>query len=149
MRYSRRVSEGINRLLQKNCDAEKGYMNSFYNIENEKLKKIFKEKVEEKRIFTKELGSDILLHSKNPKEVISSKGVFFRDWETLMGLFASNEEEEILEEIIRGEKESLKEYDDVLSINEFEPATLQLLEKQRQQIQLSINSLKVLEKITH
>lgn len=149
MRYSKRVFEGINKLLVKNYDAEKEYINSFENIKNEKLKNIFKEKAEEKRIFAKELREDILLHAKSCYETISFKDVIFRDWGNLKRLLLLNNEHGILEELIKVERESLKEYDAVIDINEFEPATLQLLEKQRQQIQLSINSIKVSEKLTH
>jgi uncharacterized protein (TIGR02284 family) len=145
MKYSKRVSEEMNKLLEKNYDAEKGYLNASKNVNTEKLKQFFEERAEERSLFAKELRTEILSYGQIPEDSGSLTGSVHRNWMTLKSLFSSNDEEAILEEAIRGEKDSLQEYNKVLDINEFAPSTLQLLEKQRQQIQYSINSLKVRE----
>jgi uncharacterized protein (TIGR02284 family) len=148
MKYSRRVSEEMNKLLEKNYDAEKGYINSANNVNSQSLKDFFKARAAERSVFAKELRTEILSYGQIPEESGSVTGAVHRNWMTLKALLASNDEKAIIDEALRGEEKSLEEYDNILSINEFAPSTLQLLEKQRQQIRSSINMLKVHEHVS-
>ena len=67
---------------------------------------------------------------------------------SLKSTFSSNNEEAILEEAIRGEEASLKEYNDVISSDMVFPPTIDsLLIKQRDSIQAAINTNKVKEEL--
>lgn len=145
MKYSRRIFDELNKLLEKNYDAEQGYIDAVNRLQSNRLKHFFTSIAEEKSTFAKELRTEILSYCKVSKEVFCLTGSVYRDWDSLKSLFISNNEEIIIEEVLKGEKESLKSYDDVISISEFTLSTLQILEKQRQQLYLSINSINFYE----
>lgn len=76
MKYTEKISNKLNELLEKNYDAEKRYLILVNTVENKKLKQFFKERAEEKDTFVKELKIEILSHSKITKEAISSGNVY-------------------------------------------------------------------------
>ena len=147
MKYSEKISNQLNELLEKNYDAEKGYINSANNVESTRLKTFFKNRAAERSQFAKEIRTEILSYGQIPEDSGSFKGTMHRNWMSLKSLFSSNDEEAILEEAIRGEKASYDEYCEILNENEFAPTTEKMLDKQKQQIQAAINSLKVHEEL--
>ena len=62
-------------------------------------------------------------------------------------MFASDSEEAMLEEAIRGEKVAVEEYEEVLNQSELPPSTELLLKKQRNAIEVGFNNIKTLEDI--
>ena len=44
MKYSEKISNKLNEFLEKNYDAEKGYLNAANNVESKKLKIFFKKR---------------------------------------------------------------------------------------------------------
>ncbi|TMM32338.1 PA2169 family four-helix-bundle protein [Polaribacter aestuariivivens] len=147
MKYTEKVSNKLNELLEKNYDAEKGYLNSAENVESPKLKMFFKNRASERSMFAKEIRTEILSYGQIPEDDGSFKGLMHRNWMTLKSLFSSNDEEAILEEVLRGEKASLEEYTEILKEDSFAPSTRKMLENQKQQIQSAINSLMVEEEL--
>ncbi|QXP64299.1 PA2169 family four-helix-bundle protein [Polaribacter sp. HaHaR_3_91] len=147
MKYTEKISNKLNELLEKNYDAEKGYLNAAENVESPKLKIFFKNRASERSQFAKELRTEILLHGQIPEDDGSFKGTMHRNWMTLKSLFSSNDEEAILEESIRGEKANLEEYKEILLDDVFAPSTKKMLEEQQQKIQAAINLLMVKEEL--
>ncbi|WP_435416370.1 ferritin-like domain-containing protein [Polaribacter aestuariivivens] len=147
MKYTEKVSNKLNELLEKNYDAEKGYLNSAENVDSPKLKMFFKNRASERSIFAKEIRTEILSYGQIPEDDGSFKGLMHRNWMTLKSLFSSNDEEAILEEALRGERASLEEYTEILKEDSFAPSTRKMLENQKQQIQSAINSLMVEEEL--
>ena len=147
MKYTEKVSNKLNELLEKNYDAEKGYLNAADNVDIARLKIIFKNRASERSQFAKELRTEILSYGQIPEDNGSVKGAMHRNWMSLKSLFSSNDEEAILEEALRGEKASLNEYDEILTEGAFAPSTRKMLENQRQRIQSAINNLMVEEQL--
>ncbi|WP_165732069.1 PA2169 family four-helix-bundle protein [Polaribacter sp. 20A6] len=147
MKYTEKISNKLNELLEKNYDAEKGYLNAAENVESPKLKIFFKNRASERSQFAKELRTEILVHGQIPEDDGSFKGTMHRNWMTLKSLFSSNDEEAILEESIRGEKANLEEYKKILLDDVFAPSTKKMLEEQQQKIQAAINLLMVKEEL--
>lgn len=145
MKYTEKISNKLNELLEKNYDAEKGYLNATENVESPKLKIFFKNRASERSQFAKDLRTEILSYGQIPENDGSFKGAIHRNWMTLKSLFSSNDEEAILEETIRGEKASYNEYCEILKEDGFAPSTKKMLENQKLQIQSAINSLKFQE----
>lgn len=145
MKYTEKISNKLNELLEKNYDAEKGYLNSADNVDSSRLKIFFKNRASERSQFAKELRTEILSYGQIPEDSGSFKGTMHRNWMTLKSLFSSNDEEAILEEAIRGEKASYNEYKEVLKEDAFAPSTRKILENQQQKIQAAINTLIVEE----
>ena len=147
MKYTEKISNKLNELLEKNYDAEKGYLNSANNVDSPRLKIFFKNRASERSLFAKDLRTEILSYGQIPEEDGSLKGTMHRNWMSLKSLFSSNDEEAILEEAIRGEKASYDEYCEILKEDAFAPSTKMMLEKQQLQIQNAINSLMVEEEL--
>ncbi len=141
MKYTEKISNKLNELLEKNYDAEKGYLNSADNVDSSSLKIFFKRRASERSQFAKELRTEILSYGQIPEDNGSIKGVMHRNWMSLKSLFSGNNEEAILEEALRGEKASLNEYDEILKEQAFVSSTRKMLENQKQQIQSAINTL--------
>lgn len=147
MKYSEEISNKLNQLLEKNYDAEKGYLNAMEQVDSSKLKMFFKRRASERSEFAKELRTEILQYGEIPEDSGSLKGTLHRNWMTLKSTFTSNDEEAILEEAIKGEKASLEEYNDVLSERNLPPSIDSLLIKHKNAIQAAINTEKLHEEL--
>lgn len=147
MKYNEKISNKLNELLIKNYDAEKGYLNAAENVDSPTLKIFFKRRASERSEFAKELRTEILQYGEVPEDSGSFKGTVHRNWMSLKSLFSSNDEEAILEEAIRGEKESLEEYDEILKDRTLPPSIDAMLLKHRNAIQSAINTEKVQEEL--
>ncbi|GAB7257835.1 ferritin-like domain-containing protein [Polaribacter sp. OB-PA-B3] len=147
MKYTEKISNKLNELLEKNYDAEKGYLSSAENVESSNLKIFFKNRASERSQFAKELRTEILSYGQIPEDDGSFKGAMHRNWMSLKSLFSTNDEEAILEEALRGEKASLEEYKEILKEDAFAPSTRKMLEQQQQKIQAAINILMVEEEL--
>ncbi|MCG1036082.1 ferritin-like domain-containing protein [Polaribacter sargassicola] len=148
MKYTEKISNKLNELLEKNYDAEKGYLNSADNVDSPKLKIFFKNRASERSQFAKEIRTEILSYGQIPEDDGSFKGTMHRNWMSLKSLFSSNDEEAILEEAIRGEKASYNEYKEILQEDALAPSTRKMLEFQMQKIQSAINILMVEEELS-
>ncbi|EGV42219.1 PA2169 family four-helix-bundle protein [Bizionia argentinensis JUB59] len=147
MKFTEEISNKLNELLVKNYDAEKGYINAMNNVEQSDLKMFFKRCATERSQFAKELRTEILQYGEIPEDSGSFKGTMHRNWMSLKATFSSNNEDAILEEAIRGEKESLEEYKDFLKDRTLPPSIDALLIKHKNAIQGAINMEKVQEEL--
>jgi uncharacterized protein (TIGR02284 family) len=147
MKYSEEISNKLNELLVKNYDAEKGYLKAIDNVNGDRLKMFFKRRSSERSEFAKELRTEILQYGQIPEESGSFKGVMHRNWMSLKSTFSSDNEESIIEEAIRGEKASLKEYNELIAEPNLPPTIDALLLKHRALIQSAVNTEKVQEEL--
>ena len=147
MKYTEEISKKLNELLIKNYDAEKGYLNAVDNVENERLKMFFKRRASERSTFAKELRTEILRYGETPEDSGSFKGTMHRNWMSLKSTFSPNNEDAILEEAIRGEEASLKEYDNLINEKNLPPSIDELILRHRNAIQAAINTEKVHEEL--
>ncbi|HIC32157.1 MAG TPA: PA2169 family four-helix-bundle protein [Flavobacteriaceae bacterium] len=147
MSYSEEISNKLNELLVKNYDAEKGYLNAMSNVDDKNLKIFFKRRASERSQFAKELRTEILRYGETPEDSGTFKGAVHRNWMSLKSALSSNNEEEIIEEAIRGEEKSLKEYDQMMKENNLPPTIDELIFRHRNAIQAAINTEKVQEEL--
>ena len=145
MKYEKIISNKLNELLIKNYDAEKGYINAMKEVDNVTIKNFFKSRAEERARFARQLRTEILTYGELPEDSGSLKGIVHRNWMSLRATFSTNNEETILVEALRGEKESLEEYNELLSDTRFPERLTNLLREQRNAIEAAINSVKVYE----
>ncbi|WP_336068378.1 PA2169 family four-helix-bundle protein [Mesoflavibacter sp. CH_XMU1404-2] len=147
MSYSEEISNKLNELLVKNYDAEKGYLNAMSNVDDKNLKIFFKRRASERSQFAKELRTEILRYGETPEDSGTFKGTVHRNWMSLKSALSSNNEEKIIEEAIRGEEKSLKEYDQMMKENNLPPTIDELIFRHRNAIQAAINTEKVHEEL--
>ena len=145
MKYSKEMADKLNELLQRNYDSEKGFKNAVDDVKNPQLKSFFKEKAQERYDFGHELKSEIRNFGEAPEKGSSVKADAHRTWMNLKSALSGDNEEAVLEEAIRGEKMAVENYNEVIKDNDFPPSTKNLLLKQRNAIQKTLDNVKSLE----
>ncbi|WP_424492429.1 ferritin-like domain-containing protein [Salinimicrobium sp. GXAS 041] len=145
MKYSEEMADKLNELLEKNYDSEKGFRNAAEDVQNSRLKGFFEEKAAERYDFGHELKTEIRNFGEAPDKGSSIKADAHRTWMNLKSALSGNNEEAVLEEVIRGEKLAVENYNEVIEKIDFPPSTKNLLLKQRNAIQQTIENAKSLE----
>jgi uncharacterized protein (TIGR02284 family) len=149
MKYSEKISNRLNALLVKNYDSEKGFRLAKDKVGNPTISKFMKDRAEQRGGFAHELKSEILQYGELPEEDGSVKGDIHRAWMNLKSAISSNEDEKLLEEVERGEKASLEEYNEILYDKEIvlAPSTEALLKRQRDAIKSSLTVANIHEQL--
>ena len=149
MKYTTEISNRLNDLLEKTYDAEKGYKLAADEAKEPYVKDFLKDKEKQRRAFGFELKSEIMEYGELPEKGGSLGGDLHRLWMKLKPLMSSEKTEKILEEVERGEKASLEEYNDILKNSEtrLPPSTERLLIQQRDAIQAALNTSKMYEEL--
>jgi uncharacterized protein (TIGR02284 family) len=145
MKNFEKISNKLNELLIKNYDAEQGYIKAMHNVENDRLKSFFTERSEDRGRFASQIRTQILLFGETPKESGSFTGTMHRNWMDFKTLFTSNDEKVILEEILRGEKASLEDYNEIISETDIPENIKTVLVSHRNSIKNVINNVPKLE----
>lgn len=145
--YTEELGKKLNTLLEKTYDAERGFKKAAENIDNESLKTYFSKKTEERYHFGHELKSEIKTYNQQIDKGGSAKGTLHRAWMDVKALFSFDEEESMLEEVIRGEKASIQEYKSIIKETSLPPSTRNLLETQKNKIENGLYNIQSLEEI--
>lgn len=147
MKFTEKMSSKLNELLEKNYDAEKGYKKAAENVENTKLKQFFKEQAQKRYDFGHEIKNEIKNYGESPDKGGSATGAMHRTWMDIETAFSSNNEETILEEVQKGEKAAIEEYNEVIQDTTLPPTTQKILTNQRDTIQSACQSAKSFETV--
>jgi uncharacterized protein (TIGR02284 family) len=145
MKYTENMSKKLNELLEKNYDAEKGYKKAAEIVDNTKLKQFFESQAQHRYDFGHELKSEIRNFGETPDKGGSTTGDMHRTWMDIKSTFTSNDEEAILEEVQKGEKKAVEEYDEIISDTTLPPTTKSILTKQRESVKTALQSAKNFE----
>jgi uncharacterized protein (TIGR02284 family) len=138
-------ADALQTLLQKNYDAEKGFKKAITKTENDSLKEFLKRQAVKHNRFATELDREIRSLNEHPKEEGSFTGKLSRAWMDIKVAVSGNHDEAILEECVRGEKDSAKEYEEALEENNFAPHLEEVLKKQLSDIKTMIAEVKSME----
>ncbi|MFS4466730.1 ferritin-like domain-containing protein [Maribacter sp. 2210JD10-5] len=149
MKYSEKISNRLNDLLTRTYDAEKGYKLAQDKVDNPSIKKFLGDKVQQRYNFGHELKNEISSFGQLPDKGGSFKGDVHRTWMNLTATLSSDETEKILEEVERGEKASLEEYNEILNDSDIvlAPSTENMLRKHRNAIQAALNTNKMYDEL--
>lgn len=147
MNKSKELAEKLNELLEKNYDTEKVFKNAADDVKNAKLKTFFQEKAMQRYDFGHELKSEIKSLGETPDKGSSVTGDAHRAWMNLKAAFSSDKEESVLEETIRAEKAAVEDYNKIIKMDGFSPSTANLLMKQRNAIERTLEEVRELEKM--
>lgn len=142
-----RMIEQLNDVLEKNYDAEKGYRKAAEDVHNQRLSTFFQEQSTERQQFSNELKAEIRSLGGNPEKSGSTAGSLHRGWIDFKSSLSSDNEEAVLEEVERGEKKALKEYNEMLNDREMPASTRQIIERQRERVRTALNRVDAMEDI--
>ena len=132
-------------ILEKNYDAEKGYKKSMQDAKNPALKNFLKEQAAQRSHFATAIDKELRDLGEEPKESGSVTGSLHRAWIEIKSSVAGDDDEAVLEEVIRGEKASVDEYQDAVSNNTLSPQINSVLQSQLRDIQGTLSRVKTLE----
>lgn len=146
--YTDKLGNRLNDLLEKNYDAEKGFKKASENAKHAGLKSYFSNKAKERYNYSHQLKSELQGFGQEPEKGGSVTGAAHRTWMEVKSWFSTDDDEAMLEEAIRGEKASVKEYKEVLSETALPSSTKQLLEQQKSEIERGLDNIKRLEDLS-
>ena len=145
MSTTKELASKLNDLLEKNYDSEMGFKEAAEDVKNDQLKEFFEVKAKERYDFGHELKIEIRNLGESPDKGTSVKGKAHHIWMDLKSLLTSDKEEEILEEVVRGERIAVEDYNKIIKEDGFAPSTANLLIKQRNAIERTFKQVKDLE----
>lgn len=148
MKFTEEVAKKLNNLLEKNYDAEKGYQDAAERIENPTMKDFLQEQAQKRYDFGHEIKTEIKNYGEEPDKGGSAKGTVHRAWMDLKAAVTSSSEEQVMEEVQRGEQSAINEYNEVISETSLPPSVQQILTKQRDQIVEAQQSAKNFEVVS-
>lgn len=132
-------------ILEKNYDAEKGYKKAMTDAENPALKNFLQAQALQRSNFATAIDKELRDLGEEPKESGSVTGSLHRAWIDIKSSVAGNDDEAVLEEVIRGEKASVDEYQDAINNNALPPKIDSVLKSQLRDIQGTLSRVKTLE----
>lgn len=137
----------LTNLLEKNYDAEKGYKKALEHTKNPDLRNFLKGQAVQRNHFATEIDKHIHMLNEHPKDkpTGSTLGNIHRFWMDVKSSWSKKDDASILEECIRGEKASLKEYEEKINKNILNPEIKEMLETQRDKIKKTVKQIKILE----
>ena len=139
------IVNNLQDLLEKNYDAEKGFTKAMQDAKNQNLKRFLQQQAAQRNRFVTELDQQIRSMNEQPKESGSLTGDLHRTWIDIKSSVAGNTDEAVLEECIRGEKASWKEYEEKLQNKNFPSNISGMLQNQATEIHNTLNRVKTLE----
>ena len=138
----RKVTHGLQELLEKNYDAEKDYKTARERAKNATLKEFFKKQAVRKNHFATEIDNQLHSLNEHPKDSGSTLGELNRTWINLKTSLGKDTDKALLEECLRGEKNSVEEYESKLRKSNFPAKIEEVLRRHLVEIRESISEMK-------
>ena len=142
-----KIVDKLNMLIQKNSDAEKGFEKAAEIATAKTLSDWFTTRALERRIFREELADEVHAFGFPCVRTPSIAGDLHRAWMDLKANFATDSDEAMLEETMRGERAALDEYNDVFAELSLPPTTEDILKAHRRKIEQGLAILRTLDDI--
>ena len=136
------IVENLNDLLTKAYDAEEGFNKAAERAESHpSLARFFKNQSDMRRSFGHDIKQAITKYGGEPDKGSSVAAKAHQVWITVKDALSSDTDEEaVLEECVRGEKNALEEYDEKLKCSELPADVRALMTNQRNSIANSLAS---------
>jgi uncharacterized protein (TIGR02284 family) len=138
----------LNRLLEKNYDAESVYKNALTDTKSAKLKPYFTKQAARRSQNANELYKAIRNLNETPVEKGTATAAIFKTWMDLKTAILGKNDEAILEECIKGDIAAADEYKKVLDHPEYLFDSKGIIRKQLNAIQETLDTIKKLEDVT-
>ena len=148
MKYSEKISNKLNELLQKNYDAEAGYKQAAEKVNNSELQTFFEKRAKDRYNFGHQIKNEIKSFGEEPNKGTSFTGDAHRFWMNIKSKFAANDEEAMLEEAIRGEEAFVENYEEIINETNLPPSTASILTSQKQRVKNALTDVRTLEVVS-
>ncbi|MEZ4940231.1 MAG: PA2169 family four-helix-bundle protein [Saprospiraceae bacterium] len=145
--HSAALIQGLNDLLSRNRDAQKGYVEASNHINLNELSKWMLDYSVQRQMFSNQLDMEIRRLGGIPEDGTTALGELHRVWIDLRGEITNNDPLAMLEECLRGEEQAVEDYDAVLRQHRDMPQqTIDLLNRHKSKIILAISQIKAMLK---
>ncbi|WP_124979884.1 ferritin-like domain-containing protein [Nonlabens xiamenensis] len=139
--------DALNKLLEKNYDAENGYRTAIKDADDSRLKNYFVGQAAARSQNATELDKAIRDLNGQPAEKGSTTAAAHRMWMDIKTAFTGNDDEAILEECIRGDEAAVADYEEVLEKSDYLGGAQPVLEYQLSGIKNTLNNIKTMEDV--
>ena len=146
---SKKIANALQELLEKNCDAEQVYKDGLHDTEDNLLKDFILTQAKQRARFAKELERELYQIDHLPAVNGTFQGTLQRTWMDLKTIFSKNKDEIILEECLKGEKESAEEYERAIVQFDFSRDILRVLNGQLDEINYTLTKISSLKDLEH
>lgn len=148
MQVSNELMQGLNDLLARSRDAQKGYIEASNHINTPQVRKWLLEYSDQRLKFSVELENEIRRLGGEPDDSTSVLGDLHRVWIDLKGMASDDEPMAMLEECQRGEQKALEDYTELLNQHQrMSPATFHLLKQHKTKIEAALALIHSLKEI--
>ncbi len=148
MKVSKELLQGLNGLLTRNRDAQKGYVEAANHINQKELSKWMIDYSTQRQLFATELDLEIRRLGGEPDDSTSILGEIHRVWIDLKGQFSSNDPHAMLEECIKVEKKVIASYNKILEEhNDIPIETRDLLNRHKSRIINALTEINIMMKM--
>ena len=121
MKSRQELADDLNGVLQRNYDSINGYKDAARDVENDALKRYLIDQAAARVDIGEEIHREVVLLGGKPVTEGSTMGILHRTWMNFKTNLVHDNEDEVCEECIRGEKAVGEEYDNLLEEKELSP----------------------------
>jgi uncharacterized protein (TIGR02284 family) len=146
-RENNKLNIQLSEILEKNKDAEKGYATAAANTKNPELRNFFLKRSNERRDFNLRLKRELAANFDEMNTEGSFTGSIHRAWMDAKSFIAGNNDSEMLEEAIRGDKAALEEYEELLEVQHLPIMLDQIIQNHAIKIRTDLEQIKSLKDI--
>lgn len=135
----------LNELLKNNYDAAKGFQKASVLVEENNLKEYLATSASTRYRFVSDLKPEIQKLGGDPADSGSVSGDIHRAWMDIVTNFGSNQDKQVIQECIRGEKASRREYEEILNHEILPMTTEKILNNHLRAIEESLKNVQRLK----
>jgi len=124
----------LNTLIATTIDSVTGYEDSAQNVENDRLRQIFRERADERQRVVEELRSAVRRLGGDPEDSGSFLGKTHQRFEDLKAAITGRDEKAIVNEVERGEDYLKEKFETALESGELTGESRQVVERAYQSV---------------
>lgn len=140
-----KIVEGLNDLLAKNYDSERGYRNAAGKTENPTLAAFYRNKASQRNSFGHQIKDHIGQLGGEPVKGTSIAGDLHNAWMNFKTVLSFDKEEAILDAIEDGEEACIGDYNDFLKMENVPTNIKSTITQQKRQVENALRSVENFE----
>ena len=141
------IFKKVDTIIEKNHDAVEGYKHALNHVTSPTLKKVFSERQEQREKFHDELVEVMQAHNYSAPDHGTKEGAMHRIFLDVKSTLSSEQQQAVIEECQRGEKDLLEEYEDLLSHNDLPTDVREFVTKHKKALEKTMEELEHLHEI--
>ena len=134
----------LQELTQFINDGHKGYEHAAKESTNPQLRQLYQTLAGQRAEFAQQLNEIIKNHGGTAETSTTTKGKIYRQWTDAKAALTNRDDNNILDSTLFGEEWALKSYDNALQQPDLPEPTRQLVERQRQALEQTFQTLQKL-----